>query len=122
MRLLMENETRHGAYRLQPQQQDRDSSYSNFLATHLPLFSEVMDPLEVDNWLRSTESKFRLLHFTKYQKTLYVDNNFEAQREPSGPPTLPHYQLIIKFHGVSSTPPSVAITYWWAYNTLFQKE
>jgi hypothetical protein len=28
--------------------------------------------LEVDSWLRTMESKFRLLHCTEYQKTLYV--------------------------------------------------
>jgi hypothetical protein len=29
--------------------QDRDSSYSNFLATHPPIFANVTNPLEVDN-------------------------------------------------------------------------
>jgi hypothetical protein len=46
--------------------------YSNFLVTHLPVFADVTDPLEVDNWLRTTESKFGLLHYTEYQKTLYT--------------------------------------------------
>jgi hypothetical protein len=32
----------------------------------------VTDPLEVDNWLHTTESKFGLLHCTEYQKTQYV--------------------------------------------------
>jgi hypothetical protein len=32
----------------------------------------VTDPLEADNWLYTTESKFGLLHYTKYQKTLYA--------------------------------------------------
>jgi hypothetical protein len=68
MRLLMQNETRHGAYRPQPKPQDRNSSYSNFLATHPPLFSEVMEPLEVDNWLRTTESKFGLLHLQSIRR------------------------------------------------------
>jgi hypothetical protein len=38
-------------------------SYSDFLATH---------PLEADDWLYTTESKFSLLHCTEYQKTLYA--------------------------------------------------
>jgi hypothetical protein len=42
------------------------------LVTHLPIFAEVMDPLEVDKWLCMTESKFGLLHYTEYQKTLYM--------------------------------------------------
>jgi hypothetical protein len=32
----------------------------------------VTNPLEADNWLLTTESKFGLLHCTEYQKTLYV--------------------------------------------------
>jgi hypothetical protein len=40
--------------------------------THPPLFSRGKDPLEVDDWLRTTESKFSLLHCTEYQKTLYA--------------------------------------------------
>jgi hypothetical protein len=52
--------------------QERDSSYSYFLATHLPVFVDATDPLKADNWLHTTESKFGLLHCTEYQKTLYV--------------------------------------------------
>jgi hypothetical protein len=32
----------------------------------------VIDPLEADSWLHTTESKFGLLHYTEYQKTLYA--------------------------------------------------
>jgi hypothetical protein len=64
----MENEARRGAYHLQhPRQQDMNTSYSNFLVTHPPLFSKVNDPLKADDWLRTTESKFDLLHNTEYQ-------------------------------------------------------
>jgi hypothetical protein len=72
MRLLMENEMRHGVDRQQPPQQDRDTSYSNFLVTQPPLFSETVDSLEANNWLRMTESKFGLLHCTEFKKTLYA--------------------------------------------------
>jgi hypothetical protein len=47
-------------------------SYSEFLATHPPLFSRGRDPLEADDWLRTIESKFSLLNCTEYQKTMYV--------------------------------------------------
>jgi hypothetical protein len=47
-------------------------SNSEFLATHPPLFSGGKDSLEADYWLRTTESKFSLLHRTEYQKTLYA--------------------------------------------------
>jgi hypothetical protein len=46
--------------------------YSDFLATHQPIFDDATDPLEADSWLRTIESKIRLLHCTEYQKTLYT--------------------------------------------------
>jgi hypothetical protein len=46
--------------------------YLNFLATHPPVFVDATDPLEANSWLRTTESKFGLLHYTEYQKTLYA--------------------------------------------------
>jgi hypothetical protein len=49
--------------------------------THLPLFSEGKDPLEVDDWLYTTESKFSLLHCIEYQKTLYAAQQL---RGPAG--------------------------------------
>jgi hypothetical protein len=58
MRRLVENDERHGAECQQPRHQERDSSYSDFLATHPPVFADVTDPLEADNWLCTTESKF----------------------------------------------------------------
>jgi hypothetical protein len=39
---------------------------------HPLTFTEVLDPLEVDNWLHITESKFWLLHCIEFQKTLYM--------------------------------------------------
>jgi hypothetical protein len=72
MRRLVENDEHRGAKRQQPRYQERDSSYSDFLATHPPVFADAIDPLEVDSWLRTTESKFGLFHCTEYQKTLYA--------------------------------------------------
>jgi hypothetical protein len=72
MRRLVENDEYHGAKRQQPRHQERDSSYSDFLATHPPVIADATNPLEADIWLCTTESKFRLLHCTEYQKTLYV--------------------------------------------------
>jgi hypothetical protein len=72
MRRLVENDERRGAERQQPRHHERDSSYSNFLATHPPVFADAIDHLEVDSWLRTTESEFGLLHCTEYQKTLYA--------------------------------------------------
>jgi hypothetical protein len=72
MRRLIENDEHRGAERQQPRHQERDSMYSDFLATHPPVFADATDPFEADNWLCTTESKFRLLHCTEYQKTLYA--------------------------------------------------
>jgi hypothetical protein len=72
MRRPVEHDERCGAEHQQPQHQEMDSSYSDFLATYPPVFADATDPLEADNWLRTTESKFGLLHYTEYQKTLYV--------------------------------------------------
>jgi hypothetical protein len=71
VRRLVENDECRGAERQQPQHQERDSSYSDFLATHPPVFADATDHLEADSWLHTTESKFGLLHCTEYQKTLY---------------------------------------------------
>jgi hypothetical protein len=49
-----------------------DSSYLDFLATHPPVFAVATNRSEVDSWLRTTESMFRLLHCTEYQKSLYT--------------------------------------------------
>jgi hypothetical protein len=73
MTFLIQNEARRGVECPQhPRYQDMNMSYSEFLVTHPPLFSGGKDPLEADDWLCTTESKFNLLHCTEYQKTLYA--------------------------------------------------
>jgi hypothetical protein len=72
MRRLVENDERRGAERQQPRHHERDSSYLDFLAIHPLVSAYATDPLEADNWLCTTESKFGLLHYTEYQKTLYA--------------------------------------------------
>jgi hypothetical protein len=72
MRRLVENDEHHGAEHQQPRHQERYSLYSDFLATHPPVFADTTDPLEVDSWLCTIESKFVLHHCTEYQKTLHA--------------------------------------------------
>jgi hypothetical protein len=73
MIMLVKNEARHGVECPQHHRhQNMNMSYSDFLATHPPIFSGAKDLLEADDWLRTTESKFGLLHCTEYQKMLYV--------------------------------------------------
>jgi hypothetical protein len=49
-----------------------ETSYTDFLATHPPTFTEAIDPLEADKWLRIIESKFEFLYCTEIQNTLFV--------------------------------------------------
>jgi hypothetical protein len=49
MRRLVENDERRGAEWQQPRHQERDSSYSDFLATHPLVFADAIDPLEADS-------------------------------------------------------------------------
>jgi hypothetical protein len=42
-----------------------ETSYTVFLAMHPLTFAEVIDPLELDNWLCIIESKLELLHYTE---------------------------------------------------------
>jgi hypothetical protein len=73
MVMLVDNDARHGAGCSQhPRHQDMESSYSNFLMTHLSLFIKPTYLLEADNWIHTTESKFGLLHCIEYHKTLYA--------------------------------------------------
>jgi hypothetical protein len=73
MSVLVPNEAHRGVGRPQNlHQQDMNTSYSDFLASHPPWFSGANDLLEEDDSLRITESKIGLLQCTKYQKTLYA--------------------------------------------------
>jgi hypothetical protein len=82
MRVLVQNEAHHGAGHPQHyRQQDMNTSYLDFLATHPPVFVGAKDPLDADDWLHTTESKFGLLHYIEYQKTLYAAQQL---RGPAG--------------------------------------
>jgi hypothetical protein len=59
-----------------------DSSYTNFLATHPLTFAEAADLLEVNKWLRIIKSKFGLLHYTEFQKTLYAAQQLRGSASP----------------------------------------
>jgi hypothetical protein len=48
------------------------TTYNDFVATHLSLFTEAGEPLEVDHWLHVIEFKFGLLRCTEVYKTLFT--------------------------------------------------
>jgi hypothetical protein len=54
------------------------TTYSDFAAMHPPLFTEAGEPLETDHCLQVMNSKFRLLHYTKVQKTLFTTQQLRA--------------------------------------------
>jgi hypothetical protein len=64
MRVLTENLVQREV-RPPHRQPGVETSYTNFLVTHPPMFAEAIDPVEADNWLRIIESKFGLLHCTE---------------------------------------------------------
>jgi hypothetical protein len=47
----------------------------------LLVFADATDPLEADSWLHTIESKFGLLHYIEYQRTLYTT---QQQRGSAG--------------------------------------
>jgi hypothetical protein len=50
----------------------RETTYLDFSETRPPLFVEVKDPLEADEWVRVIEQKFGLIRCTETQKPLFV--------------------------------------------------
>jgi hypothetical protein len=48
------------------------STYVEFLVTRPLTFTKANEPVELNNWLRIIESKFRLLCCTEHQKTLFA--------------------------------------------------
>jgi hypothetical protein len=90
MGVLVQNKAHRGVEHPQHHHhQDKNTSYSNFLATHLAIFSGEKDTLEADDWLH-TDSKFGLLHCTEYQKTLYAAQHLRGLAWAGGHLTLQH--------------------------------
>ena len=49
-----------------------ESTYVDFTDTCPPVFSKAEEPLEADDWLRTIEQKFELIHCTKIQKPRFA--------------------------------------------------
>jgi hypothetical protein len=71
LKMLVENSNygAHGAGNAHGQAQ---TTYTEFLATHQPTFTEAGELLEDNHWLHTIEFKFGLLHCTEHQKTLFA--------------------------------------------------
>jgi hypothetical protein len=71
LRQVVANST-HGGNGVRNAPAPAPTTYSDFTATHPPLFTKTGEPLEVDHWLQVMESKFGLLRCTEVQKTLFT--------------------------------------------------
>jgi hypothetical protein len=71
LRQLIDNST-HGGNGARNAPALAPTTYSDFVATHPPLFTEAGEPLEADHWLQLMESKFGLLRCTEVHKTLFT--------------------------------------------------
>ena len=49
-----------------------ESTYVDFTDTRPPVFSKADEPLEADDWLRTIEQKFELIHCTEVQKPRFA--------------------------------------------------
>jgi hypothetical protein len=54
------------------------SNYKDFLDTEPPIFREVEDPLQADEWLNSIEQKFRLLNVADGMKIEYASQQLQG--------------------------------------------
>jgi hypothetical protein len=82
------------------------TTYSDFAATHPPLFTEAGEPPEADYWLRVMESKFRLLHCIEVQKTLFTTQQLRGDASAWWANYTATRPQITKCHGLSSVMPS----------------
>jgi hypothetical protein len=73
--------------------------------------AEASNPLEADNWIRITDSKFGLLHYSEVHKTLYVAQQLRGSIVLDGPTTSPLFMMATRYHGTSFARLSVDTTY-----------
>jgi hypothetical protein len=111
MRRLVENDERHGAERQQPRHQERDLSYSDFLATHPLVYADATDPLVANSWLCTQSSSLDYFTVQSIKRLCTQRISLEVQLEHGGLPTSPPCLMITMFHGVNSVLPSVHTTY-----------
>ena len=50
------------------------SNFKDFLNTKPPIFKEVEEPLQTDEWLNTIKQKFRLLRVTEHLKAEYASH------------------------------------------------
>jgi hypothetical protein len=79
------------------------TTHSDFVVTHLPLFTEAVEPLEADHWLRVIEFKFRLLRCMRCRRLSSSRSNCVVMPARGGPTTPPLTPRTTRRRGLSST-------------------
>ena len=73
LRLIAHNAA-HARQQHQGPEPNQYSSFKDFQDTKPPIFKEVEELLQMDEWLNTTEQKFHLLRVTEHQKAEYVSH------------------------------------------------
>jgi hypothetical protein len=86
------------------------TTYSDFTATHPPLFTEAGEPLEADHWLQVMESKFGSCATPKCRRPSSPRSSCVATPACGGPTTPPLTTRTNKCRGLSFVMPSAPTT------------
>ena len=70
----------HGRGRDQRQgpEPNQFSNFKDFLDTKPPIFKEVEEPLQVDEWLNTIKHKFHLLRVIEHMKAEYASHQLQG--------------------------------------------
>ena len=55
-----------------------NNTYADFLKTQPPIFTKADEPLETNDWIRTIEQKFGLIHCNGNQKTLFAAQQLQG--------------------------------------------
>ena len=57
---------------------NHETTYVDFTETRPPVFTKADEPLEADDWLRTMEQKFSLIHCTEIQKPRFASQQLRG--------------------------------------------
>jgi hypothetical protein len=69
---------RDGRHAYQSPEPNQYSSFKDFMDTKPPIFREVEEPLQADEWLSTIEQRFRLLRLTEGMKASYAGHQLQG--------------------------------------------
>ena len=74
----MAQQVTQGRHQRQGAEPNQYSDFKEFLDTKPPIFKEVEEPLQAEEWLNTLEQKFRLLRLTEPMKTEYASHQLQG--------------------------------------------